>query len=246
MWYYIKCRSFIGEITDLAQHKRSCLVRVHNKTSYAIKNTCIAIYGEIDNRHRGPTKISSQKTEAYYFQKRTLSLIGCSGIQIFNIEGLNISFLIAFRNNAVQLRKRSHNKVAILRINNYELNVDIDFFRNIMRHGGQECPTFNGCYNGSGTERIFKAALANERSDIYINCGSINIEATMTKSFDSEVDVTISTNQPPMTEQLLREETSCETCSNPLIEEAINEQSTQEPGIEESSEKVSRNRCLIS
>ena len=115
-----------------------------------------------------------------------------------------------------------------------------------MKHEGQECPTFNGCYNGSGTERIFKAALASERSDIYINCDSIKIEAIMTKSFDSEVDITVSTNQPPMIEQPLREDTSCETCLNPSIEETINEQSTeeshQEPKIEESPE----NRCSIS
>ena len=214
--YYIKCRSFIDEIT-LALNKRSCLVYVHNKTSYVIKNTRIAIYGEIDNSRIA--KIPSQTTEAYHFNKSTISLKGCAGIQIFSVEGLNINFLVAFRNDTVQLRKQSCNKVAILRINNYDLNVDIDFFENIMNHEGQECPTFNGCYNGSGTERIFIAALASERSDVYINCDSIKIEAIMTKSFGSEVDVTVSTNQPPMIEQPLREETSCETCSNPSIEE---------------------------
>ena len=194
MWYYIKCRSFIDEITSLALNKRSCLVRVHNTTSYAIKNTRIAIYGEIDNSCCGPIKILSQKTEAYYFKKSTISLMGCAGILIFSVERLNINFLVAFRNDTVQLRKQSRNKVAILRINNYDLNVDIDFFENIMNHEGQECPTFNGCYSGSGAERIFTAALASERSDVYINCDSIKIEAIMTKSFDSEVDITVSTN----------------------------------------------------
>ena len=126
MRYYIKCRSFIDEITSLALNKRSCLVYVHNMTSYVIKNTRIAIYGEIDNSRIA--KIPPQKTAAYHFKKSTTSLVGCAGIQTFSVEGLNINFLIAFRNDTVQLRKQSRNKVAILRIDSYDLNVDIDFF----------------------------------------------------------------------------------------------------------------------
>ena len=107
----------------------------------------------VDNSHCGPIAISSQNTESYLFKKSTLSLLGCAGSQTFDVEGSNISFAIAFRNYTIQLRKRSRNKVAILRINNSELNVDQDFFRNIMEHEGPGRPTFKGCYHNSGVEK---------------------------------------------------------------------------------------------
>ena len=96
-------------------------------------------------------------TAVYYFKKRTISLVGCAGIHIFDVERLNINFLIVFRNYTVQLRKQSRNNVAILCIDNYDLE-DVDprgFFRNIMKHEGSGHPTFNGCYNNLGAERIF-------------------------------------------------------------------------------------------
>ena len=64
-------------------------------------------------------------TAAYYFKKCTISLVGCAGIHIFDVERLNINFLIVFRNYTIQLRKQSRNNVAILCIDNYDLE-DVD------------------------------------------------------------------------------------------------------------------------
>ena len=211
----------MGEIAFLTLNKRSCLVRVHNATCYTINNNPIAIYGEIDGSHCGPIDIFSQKTESYLFKKTTVSLVGCAGIQMFDVEGSNISFVIAFRNYTIQLRKRSRNKVAILRINNNDLeDVDLrDFFRNIMEHEGPGHPTFNGCYI-SDAERIFTAALASESSAIRIKFDDIKIDVKMSIYFDSLIEVTVSTIEAPM-RQPLREDTSHETCSNASIKESI-------------------------
>ena len=183
----------------------------------------------VDNNHCGPINVCSQKTESYLFKKSTISLVGCAGIQTFDVKELNISFAIAFRNYTLQLRKRSRNKVAILRINKYDLNVDPrDFFSNIMNHEGPGRPTFNGCYSDLGAERIFKAALASERSAMCISYDNIKIKVKMTKDWNSVIEVTISTNEAPVpTRRALQRSSMEETPCVPPMRRALQQSSME-------------------
>ena len=126
-----KAGAVFGEIAFLSQNKRSCLVQVENQTCYTIICFGTAILGKQEHTH--DYEIQSKQGKSYFFKKSNFSLKGCSVILTFTVKIPKVPslyFLVAFRNDTIQIRKKSCNKVAILRINDSKIKPDVCFFPN--------------------------------------------------------------------------------------------------------------------
>lgn len=181
----------LGEIASLCQNKRSCLVQVENQTSYIISCFGKAILGMQEHTHDNEIQPKHQKS--YFFKKSNFSLKGCAGILTFTVKGSTLCFLVAFRNYTVQMREQSYNKVAILRINDSEIEPDMDFFSKLMKNK-ESCPSFDDCcYVSSAC--TFKATIASKQPNIEIQYDNIEIKVSMTCYHQSQVFVTVSSKK---------------------------------------------------
>ena len=189
-----KAGSVIGEIAFLSQNKRSCRVQVENQTDYTITCFGTAILGKQEHTH--DYKIQSKQGKSYFFKKSNFSLKGCSGILTFTVEGSTLCFLVAFRNDTIQIRKKSCNKVAILRINDSKIKPDVCFFDELMRNE-ELCPKFDKrCYAcNDPTYPTFEATIAHETPNFTIKYDNIEIKVSMTHNFQSQVFVTVSSQK---------------------------------------------------
>lgn len=182
------------EMNSLARNQRSCLLRVHNNTPYFISASCITIFGGYDTR--SVNAIQPNGYQPYYYKKSNLSLKGCAGIQIFAVkvsETSKLCFLVAFRNYTIQIRKRSQNKVAVLRINDFEAKPDLRCFDEIMKNenSNPQFRSFKGCYKSD--KPIFRSAYAGLPMPSQLQLDHITIDFSITPSFASHVEIKIST-----------------------------------------------------
>ena len=185
-----KAGSVFEEIVFLSQNKRSCLAEVKNQTSYTISCFGRAILGM--QEHTDDHEIQPRQQKSYSFKKSDYSLKGCAGILIFTVEISEASplyFLVAFRNYTVQIRKQSCNKVAILRINDSKIKPGLRFFYELMKNE-EPCPSFDKCCYRSN-DPTFKATIAHETPNFMIEYDNIEIKVSMTRSFQSQVFVTV-------------------------------------------------------
>ena len=182
------------EVNSLARNQRSCLLQVRNNTPYSISASCIAIFGGYDTRNVNAIKPNGYRP--YYYKKSNLSLKGCAGIQIFAVkvsETSELCFLVAFRNYTIQIRKRSQNKVAVLRINDHEAKPDQRSFDEIMKNenSNPQFKSFKECYESD--KPIFGSAYASSQMPSQLELDHITIDFSITPSFASHVEIKIST-----------------------------------------------------
>ena len=181
------------EITNLSHNKRSVLVYVHNKTSYTIETSRFVIFGE--QNQRSVNTISPNSKRGYNYEKTTVSLKGCAGIQTFAVklsETSELCFLVAFRNYTIQVRRRSRNKVALLFLKDCNITADVCYFERIMKNV-ESNPDLPGCYTSSKYDSTFQAIIASEQPTFQMEFENIVIHISMTPRYDSEVRVIIST-----------------------------------------------------
>lgn len=190
-------RSLMEEITFLSQNKRSTLVRVRNNTPYVIETSCITIFGA--QKESGVSEIPPKTEQGYNYKKSKLSFKGCAGIQTFGVklsETSKLHFLVAFRNLTVQIKKKFHNKVALLFTEDSNINADLDvvIFERIMRNEDPN-PDLPGCYPRGKYGCTFKATIASEQPTFEMTYDSIQIVVSMMPDFKSEVGVILLTNE---------------------------------------------------
>ena len=190
-------RSLLEEITYLSQNKRSTLVRVRNETPYVIESSCITIFGA--QKESGVSEISPKTERGYNYKKSKLSFKGCAGIQTFGVklsETSKLRFLVAFRNLTVQIKKKFHNKVALLFIEDCDINADLDvvIFERIMRNEDPN-PDLPGCYPRGKYDCTFKATIASEQPTFHMIYDSIKIVVSMMPDYKSEVGVIVLTSE---------------------------------------------------
>lgn len=182
------------EVNSLARNQRSCLLRVCNNTPYSISASCTPIFGGHDTPN--VDAIPPNGYQPYYYKKSNLSLKGCAGIQIFLVKVSKTSklcFLVAFRNYTIQIRKRSHNKVAVLRINDHEDKLDLRCFDEIIKNekSNPQFKSFKGCYKSD--KPVFGSAYSDSQMPSQLELDHIIIDFSITPSFASHVEIKIST-----------------------------------------------------
>ena len=197
--YAAKASIVFAELAYLSQNIRSCRVFVNNQTQYIIRSVSHRILGRC--KLPGGVESSNIKPnshQAYLYEKADFSPKGCAGIQTFTVDlstSLKLSFLVAFRNYTVQIRKPS--KVVILRMNETwdcdEADIDIRSFDEIMKNEDKS-PTFkllHGYYESD--KPIFYSLVAGARSAIHPCFDNIKVGISMTSDHRSTVEVHIST-----------------------------------------------------
>lgn len=189
--------ALMEEITNLSHKKRSVLVYVHNKTSYTIETSRFVIFGE--QKQRNVNVILPNAKRGYNYEKSTVSIMGCAGIQTFSIklsETSELCFLVAFRNYTIQVRRRSRNKVALLFLKDLNITPDVCYFERIMKNV-ESNPDLPGCHPSGDYDCTFNATIASEQCVFQMEFENIAICISMTPYYDSEVKVIISTIEVP-------------------------------------------------
>ena len=187
-------QTLMEEITNLSHNKRSVLVNVQNKTCYTIETSKYVIFG-VQKQYDVNKIIFPNTKRGYNYEKSTVSLKGCAGIQTFSVKFSKTSelcFLLAFRNSTFQIRRRSRNKVALLFLKDRNITADVRYFERIMKNV-EPNPDLPGCYPSGIYDYTFKATIASEQPVFQMEFENIAICISMTPSYDSEVEVIVST-----------------------------------------------------
>ena len=102
-------------------------------------------------------EIKPNSEQDYFYEKAEYSLSGCAGVQTFTVylsASSKLSFLVAFRNYTVQIRKKSQNKVVIVHMSetwDQNTKIDVRSFNEIMKDD-MSSSTFkylDGCYQSN-------------------------------------------------------------------------------------------------
>ena len=111
-------------------------------------------------------------------------------------ETSKLHFRVAFRNLTVQIKKKFHNKVALLFIEDCNINEDLDvlIFERIMGNEDPN-PDLPGCYPRGKYDCTFKATIASEQPTFQMIYDSIKIVVSMMPDYKSEVGVIVLTNE---------------------------------------------------